>query len=537
MRSLVFLLATLTLQNSPPPQLIHSLSTEICPYPQLIQLMYRKHQLTLSNVDALLGVLSCQGTRTFVFDQLHNTWDRYVHFWLSNSCDRGTPAVILPLRSTALKLPALAIIGGALLCAPNTALAAGLKHELAQFINQHPLVKAGKTATQSAKQAINQSRAGYLPSLTASAAAGPQHIDNPTTRLAEKDWQRTAQTVSLNLTQNLFNGYLTHSTVRTARLNKSLANITLEGTLQNTLFEGTAAYVDVLRQYRLVQLAHSNEATIQRQLHLEDERVQRGSGIAVDVLQSKSRLQIAKERRVIFEGALEDAVSRYAQVFDRAPDIEAMYDPVPPVEMIPSELRKTIEIAIQENPAITNSAVTVEMARERRRTVLSEYSPVIDVVGTANYEKHNAGTLGTRRDYSVQLQANWNLFTGFTTGESLTQVAYDYGTSRSNHNQAVDKVIEQVRLSWQSLLTTRSRLELLENAVNIAAEVFISRKKLREAGKETVINVLDAENEVSNAQINYTSASYDERLAIYQLLLSMGRLNPSYLKLALNNKP
>ena len=89
-----------------------------------------------------------------------------------------------------------------------------------------------------------------------------------------------------------------------------------------------------------------------------------------------------------------------------------------------------------------------------------------------------------------------------------------------------------MKLSWQSLLTARNRLDLLENAVNIATEVFISRKKLREAGKETVINVLDAENEVSNAQINYTSASYDERLSIYQLLLSMGRLNPAFLNLS-----
>jgi adhesin transport system outer membrane protein len=47
---------------------------------------------------------------------------------------------------------------------------------------------------------------------------------------------------------------------------------------------------------------------------------------------------------------------------------------------------------------------------------------------------------------------------------------------------------------------------------------------LREAGKETVINVLDAENEVFSARINYASALYDARLAAYQLLLAIGRL-------------
>lgn len=60
--------------------------------------------------------------------------------------------------------------------------------------------------------------------------------------------------------------------------------------LQAALFDGVNAYIDVLRQKRLVELAVENQATIQRQLNLEDERVQRGSGVAVDVLQAKSRL-------------------------------------------------------------------------------------------------------------------------------------------------------------------------------------------------------------------------------------------------------
>jgi len=105
------------------------------------------------------------------------------------------------------------------------------------------------------------------------------------------------------------------------------------------------------------------------------------------------------------------------------------------------------------------------------------------------------------------------------------------GASKDTYDFTSRKVIEQTKLAWQALLTARKRLELLENAVNIAAEVFSSRQQLREAGKETVINVLDAENEVNNTQINYTSASYDERLSVYQLLLAMGLLNPEGLKL------
>lgn len=86
------------------------------------------------------------------------------------------------------------------------------------------------------------------------------------------------------------------------------------------------------------------------------------------------------------------------------------------------------------------------------------------------------------------------------------------------------KVIEGARISWQNLHTARERLKQLENAVNIASEVFDSRKKLRAAGKETVINVLDAESEITNARINFATAAFAERESVYALLLSMGRM-------------
>ena len=307
--------------------------------------------------------------------------------------------------------------------------------------------------------------------------------------------------------------------------------MTLEGTRQNTVLEGINAYLNVLRQKRLIELARENEATIQQQLNLEDERVQRGSGVAVDVLQAKSRLQISRERLVSFVGALEDAVSRYTQAYNHPPDIESMIDPVPPVEMVPSELDRALDLAIVGNPALGNSSVTIEVARERKRTLRAEYYPVIDLDSTYNFEKHAGATVGVRRDYSVTLRATWGFFTGFSTRNLLSQAAFNLGASKDTHDFTARKVIEQTKLAWQALLTAKKRLVLLENAVNIASEVFSSRQKLREAGKETVINVLDAENEVNNAQINFTSASYDERLAVYQLLLAMGLLNPTGLNL------
>ena len=206
--------------------------------------------------------------------------------------------------------------------------------------------------------------------------------------------------------------------------------------------------------------------------------------------------------------------------------------PLLPVERLPTELEAAIDLGLRENPAVGNSDATIEVVRERRRAIRAEYFPTFDMVGTANHENNNNATIGTRRDYSIILQATWDVFTGFSTQASMAQAAFDYGASKDNYAFVVRKVVEQVRLSWQALLTVRERLELLENAINIASAVFDSRQRLREAGKETVINVLDAESEIFNAQINFTVAAYYERIAVYQLLLAMGRLNAQNLELA-----
>ena len=424
---------------------------------------------------------------------------------------------------------------GAALLASGPAAAGPLEKELVGILTDHPKIASAEKGVESSAQGVKTALSNFLPTVAMAADHGPEFIDSPGIRARNDDghrWSRSRTTASVTVTQNVFSGFSTASLVRAARLNKEVARISLEGTRQATLFEGIRAYVDVLRQKRLTELAAANERTIQTQLNLEDERVQRGSGIAVDVLQAKSRLQIAKERRVNFEGGLVDAISTYMQVFDHAPEIDEMTDPVPPVELVPAELEDAIDIALKENPAVSTSDATIEVARERKRTVRAEYFPVFDVVGSWNFEKHNSSTVGTRRDYSVILQGSWDLFTGVSTRASLAQMAFDHGASLDNYRLVSRKVTEQIKLSWQALLTVRERLELLENAVNIAAEVFQSRKKLREAGKETVINVLDAEGEVMNAQINFAAASYDQRVAIYQILLAMGRLTAEYLRLA-----
>jgi adhesin transport system outer membrane protein len=230
------------------------------------------------------------------------------------------------------------------------------------------------------------------------------------------------------------------------------------------------------------------------------------------------------ERQSASRGAFEDAKSRYHQVFGRMADPAAMVLPAPIDKLLPKTVDEAVNIAISDNPAVVVADKRIDLGIQQKRGITAEYFPSVDIVLQSKYERDYVGSPGIRRDNTAKLQATWQLFSGLGTQSRAAQAAADTEARRAELIQAKRKAEEQTRLAWQALQTANERVSLLENAVNIASEVFESRKKLRESGKETVINVLDAENEVFSARINYTSALYDARIAAYQVLLAIGSL-------------
>ena len=195
--------------------------------------------------------------------------------------------------------------------------------------------------------------------------------------------------------------------------------------------------------------------------------------------------------------------------------------------------KEAIDIAVKQNPNVINADVAAEKANENKRSVRSQYYPTVDLKGAMNYENDKNATAGTRRDYSVLVEANWDLFSGFSTEYSMRKAVYDYASSKDNHAFVSRKMIEATRQAWHTLETYQERLSLMENDVVLKEEIFLSTRKQRENGAEgvDVLNVLDREKEVYEAKIKYAELFYDTRLAIYAVLLSTGRLTPDTLAL------
>lgn len=401
-----------------------------------------------------------------------------------------------------------------------------LPDELRGLLDTHPRIQSKQNTVSASEEGVGVAYAGYLPTVRLTGEAGPEYVDSPTRRTTEgKAYDRASNSVGLVVTQRLFDGWSTESQVDAARLGQTYAANDLRDTRQSTMLAGAKAYINVLRYQELIKLAHENELKVQDQMHLEDERVQKGAGIASDVLAAKQRLQMAKEARVDFEGRFANAAATYLQLFGHAPNVAAFSDPPLPSALIPPQLADAVDTATRNHPSVEMAKQNVAIAEARHRTAESGYMPNVDLVGRANYENDANAIVGVRRDWSVMLTASWELFSGFKTQSQVAQAAYTQAAAKDNELYANRAVSEATRTAWNTLDSARQRTALLENAAVLAEEVWANARKAREAGKATVRDVLDEEMRINDARIKYTNAYYDMIQATYELLAAMGKMD------------
>lgn len=413
--------------------------------------------------------------------------------------------------------------------------AADLQSELIYLRDNHPMLRASSFAVTAAEKREIAAKAGWYPKIDVAAERGNEKISTTSYSTPGNpgdpklsDLPREKKTVTV--TQNLFNGGKTLAATGVAKVERQMKNADRSATSQEVLLEAMTAYLNVLKNQMLISLSEINEATTQRQLEMEKQRVERGGGVIVDELQAATRLQIVRERRVLYEQGLRDAISSYEQVFGKTPDLKAFQDVLIMDKRMPASVDSAMEEADDTNPRLQAARMATERAYRLISIENAGFMPTVDLVGVRNRE-NDAGQLYRKDEDSVLLKLNWNVFAGRETVSKAQAAAYDYRESAEKEKNISNKTKESVRVAWNQYKKGIERLNLLESAVKTSQGVMRGRKKLRDAGKETALAVLDSEVEHFGLLANKVNAMIDAKMGSYRLLSTLGRLDIEALNL------
>lgn len=418
---------------------------------------------------------------------------------------------------------------GVLAVAP--AAAATIEDALVKTYQNNPQLNSERARQRGTDENIPQALSGYRPQLVASLSAGLQAVrnvlpDNTIQGATLKPW-----TIGLTVTQVLFNGYKTANSVRVAEFQVKSGREALRNIEQGVMLDAVTAYMNVMANYALYEAQRTNVQVLREIQATTKRRLDAGDVTPTDTAQAESRLSRGLADLNAAEVALAISKEIYTQVIGEPPVALVAASPVD--RLIPVSQLASLETAGQQHPAVLGAGYDVDIAQTSIKLAESALLPQLSVQGSVSRQAQNDPTL------SVQKQDQASI-----VGQ-LSVPIYDGGMAASQTRQAKEVasqsrlVLEWVRnqtrtaviSAWVSNEGTKIALRAAESEVKAAEIALQGVRREAQGGQRTTIDVLNAQQDLTNARTRQITAQRDRVIASYTLLSAVGRLDAHTLSL------
>jgi len=371
---------------------------------------------------------------------------------------------------------------------------------------------------------VEQARAGYLPTLDLNAGIGSERSRNSTTRASGDKYRTlTRQEGSISARQMLFDGFATKSEVERQQARVSSTAFTVQGVAENTALDAAEAYLNLLRNDTLLKLAQENLDAHKRSFDQIKIRSDAGVGRRADLEQISGRLALANSNLIAAQSNYDDGLTVYIKVIGEAPT----GTPIKPLKQkdgIPASKDEAIKMAIEKHPTLKSAVSDVEAAMAQHRASRNTFYPRFDLELSQSWNNNLDGQVGTNNDSQAMVRMRYNLLNGGGDAARKRQTAHLIDEAKEVRNRTYRQVVETMRLSWNAYDATEQQLVYLDQHVKATVRTRDAYQKQFNIGQRTLLDLLNAENELFQAKQSYISAEFDNLFARYRILNAKGAL-------------
>jgi outer membrane protein len=268
---------------------------------------------------------------------------------------------------------------------------------------------------------------------------------------------------------------------------------------------------------------------LRRQLEATNDQFRVGEVTRTDVSQAEARLAGATANRISSEGTLEISRATFQQVIG-IPALKLIQPPRP--RGLPPTTEQAALEASTRNPTVIAAQFDEGSARAQIDVVRGALLPTISLNGTGSYAKETPGSalppagIGQAAIVlSVPLYEAGNVW-------SQTRQARQVASQRLILiNDARKTAIASATQAFETLLSSRARIESLNSQVQANEIALEGVRQEASVGSRTILDILNAEQELLNSQVSREQATHDDLVAAFQVLNSMGRMTAKELAL------
>jgi outer membrane protein len=416
-----------------------------------------------------------------------------------------------------------------------------LQEALAFAYTNNPTLEAQRAHLRATDEQVPQALANWRPTVKLSGDASrtdtysrtPTTAFNPSTQsnipvFASQGVLATGQDVNLTISQPVYRGGRTLAQTKQAEAQVEADRAALSTTEQTVLLNVVNAYLNVVQYQAVLELSINNEQVLQRQLDATTDRFRVGEVTRTDVAQAESRLSAAHADRTQATGNLRAAEANYVNVVGHAPENLKAPAAVPD---LPSSIEQARDVALAENPSVANAKFNYDAAEHGVDLVAGELQPTVTLNGQAQRNYDYEGPKSFERVYQASVNLTVPIYQQGQEYSRLRAQKHTAGQMRIDVDVARRDTVESVTKAWEALATARARITSYTDQISAARIALEGVQRESQVGSRTVLDVLNAEQELLTARVNLVQAQHDETVAAFQLKGAVGQLTAQALAL------
>lgn len=309
---------------------------------------------------------------------------------------------------------------------------------------------------------------------------------------------------------------------RQSRYALNSAELTLEDTKQTIKLQTTTAYYEILRCRDIMHVREEEVNTLQEHLNRSMIRYREGVVAKSDILASTVSLADANQNFVTARGEYEKSLASLNNIMGLPTDTPLIIRDEMNYTPYESEMEKCIEYALENRPDYYAALYSVKQAESAIKIANADRKPSVDASLSKSAESDRLFKTDRQRGWEAVLNIQWNIFDNGVTSANVHEMRAHLRKAQAVATQIADTVNLEVHKAYIDLRSAEENIATTKTTIARAEEDYHLAQIRYVEGVGTNLEVIDAQEKLTQARTNYYSALYSYNVAKASLDKAMG---------------
>ncbi len=388
-----------------------------------------------------------------------------------------------------------------------------------------------KNETEISKAQNNAGNAGMSPTVSLNASLGIANVNShqefSTGAIQDRPSANSNNLgASVNVGWVVFDGMKMFAIKKRLNLTEELTALQMKEQMEETVYSIILSYYDVVRLNALIKAGKQNLSIYEERKKIAKLKLDIGSDSKVDLLLTQSDENKAKSELMQLELQLLQAKANLNTLLVRPADVDFTTADTIAVNYQPKadELKKTSTNNTSILITQKNQSIVEQTIKEARSANL----PLVQLNGAYNFTRNQsqAGFVFLNRQMGLNggLTASWLLFNGNKNKKLIEERQIRLLSQKYLMEQQQQKIDGIVFVNYQMYLTNQKIMDLEKQNLIDSKEVLMISMERYKLGKTNLLETIQTQKNVEDAQTRYINSLYNTKKAETELLKANGQL-------------